>query len=87
VPEAEKAPPGPRRFPNAGANALRQAFESGRYLSSECLESLRQAPELERMLLRSGIRLHRSWFSVTQEKQRVRVLARETEPTRRMRPG
>jgi polyphosphate kinase len=47
---------------------------------SEYLEFMRQAPELERMLVRSGIRLHKYWFSVTREEQRARFLARETDP-------
>ena len=47
---------------------------------SEYLEFMRQAPELERMLVRSGIRLYKYWFSVTQEEQRVRFQARETDP-------
>jgi polyphosphate kinase 2 len=46
----------------------------------EYLEFMRQAPELERMLVRSGIRLHKYWFSVTREEQRARFLARETDP-------
>lgn len=47
---------------------------------SEYLEFMRQAPELERMLVRSGIRLYKYWFSVTREEQRSRFLARETDP-------
>jgi polyphosphate kinase len=47
---------------------------------SEYLEFMRQAPELERMLVRSGIRLYKYWFSVTREEQRVRFQARETDP-------
>jgi polyphosphate kinase 2 len=47
---------------------------------SEYLEFMRQAPELERMLVRSGIRLYKYWFSVTREEQRARFLARETDP-------
>jgi len=47
---------------------------------AEYLEFMRQAPELERMLVRSGIRLHKYWFSVTREEQRARFLARETDP-------
>ncbi len=47
---------------------------------SEYLEFMRQAPELERMLVRSGIRLHKYWFSVTREEQRARFAARETDP-------
>ncbi len=47
---------------------------------SEYLEFMRQAPEVERMLVRSGIRLYKYWFSVTREEQRVRFQARETDP-------
>ena len=47
---------------------------------SEYLEFMRQAPELERMLVRSGIRLFKYWFSVTREEQRARFKARETDP-------
>ena len=50
---------------------------------SEYLEFMREAPELERMLVRSGIRLFKYWFSVTQEEQRKRFLARETDPLKR----
>ncbi|MDF2232240.1 polyphosphate kinase 2 [Albimonas sp. CAU 1670] len=46
----------------------------------EYLEFMRQAPELERMLTRSGIRLFKYWFSVTREEQRKRFKARETDP-------
>ncbi|PVH30773.1 polyphosphate kinase 2 [Pararhodobacter oceanensis] len=49
----------------------------------EYLEFMRQAPEFERMLVRSGIRLFKFWFSVTPEEQRRRFLARETDPLKR----
>jgi polyphosphate kinase 2 len=49
----------------------------------EYLEFMRQAPEFERMLVRSGIRLYKYWFSVTQEEQRARFIARETDPLKR----
>jgi polyphosphate kinase len=47
---------------------------------AEYLEFMRQAPEFERMLVRSGIRLYKYWFSVTREEQRARFTARETDP-------
>ena len=50
---------------------------------TEYLEFMRQTPELERMLVRSGIRLFKYWFSVTQEEQRARFLSRETDPLKR----
>jgi len=49
----------------------------------EYLEFMRQAPEFERMLVRSGIRLYKYWFSVTQAEQRLRFAARETDPLKR----
>ena len=49
----------------------------------EYLEFMREAPELERMLVRSGIRLSKYWFSVTREEQRRRFVARETDPLKR----
>jgi polyphosphate kinase 2 len=50
---------------------------------AEYLEFMRQAPELERMLVRSGIKLIKLWFSVSQAEQRARFLARELDPVRR----
>ena len=50
---------------------------------AEYLEFMRQVPELERMLVRSGIRLYKYWFSVSQDEQRRRFLARETDPLKR----
>ncbi len=47
---------------------------------NDYLEFMRQTPELERMLTRSGIRLYKYWFSVTQEEQRRRFASRETDP-------
>jgi polyphosphate kinase 2 len=47
---------------------------------NEYLEFMRQCPEFERMLVRSGIRLVKYWFSVTREEQRRRFEARETDP-------
>ena len=50
---------------------------------NDYLEFMRQCPELERMLVRSGIRLFKYYFSVTQEEQRRRFESRETDPLRR----
>ena len=47
---------------------------------TEYLEFMRQAPEFERMLTRSGIRLFKYWFSVTREEQRRRFDSREHDP-------
>jgi polyphosphate kinase 2 (PPK2 family) len=41
---------------------------------------LRQAPELERMLVDDGIKLFKYWFSVSREKQLERFEARQTDP-------
>jgi polyphosphate kinase 2 len=47
---------------------------------NEYLEFMRQAPDLERMLVRSGIRLFKYWFSVTREEQHRRFEARKADP-------
>ncbi len=47
---------------------------------NEYLEFMRQTPDLERMLARSGIQLYKYWFSVTQEEQQRRFKSRETDP-------
>ena len=48
--------------------------------SLEYLEFMRQVPDLERMLVRSGIRLFKFWFSVTHEEQDRRFKARIGDP-------
>ncbi|MHC0054351.1 polyphosphate kinase 2 [Actibacterium sp. D379-3] len=50
---------------------------------NEYLEFMRQTPDLEKMLVRSGVQLYKYWFSVTQEEQRARFKARETDPLKR----
>ncbi len=47
---------------------------------NDYLEFMRQCPELERMLVRSGIRLFKYWFSVTREEQARRFKSREHDP-------
>ena len=44
------------------------------------LEFMRQCPDLERMLVRSGIHLFKYWFSVTRQEQRRRFESREVDP-------
>lgn len=48
--------------------------------SLEYLEFMRQVPDLERMLARSGIHLFKFWFSVTEEEQRRRFASRQGDP-------
>jgi polyphosphate kinase 2 len=48
--------------------------------AGEYLEFMRQCPQLETMLVRSGIRIYKYWFSVTQAEQARRFKARETDP-------
>jgi polyphosphate kinase 2 len=50
---------------------------------TEYLEFMRQAPELERMLVRSDTRLIKFWFSVSREEQRRRFAQRHSDPVRR----
>ncbi len=46
----------------------------------EHLEFLRQAPQLERMLVNSGIILFKYWFSVSREEQFRRFKSRQNDP-------
>ena len=46
----------------------------------EYAEFLRQAPEFERNLVRSGMHLIKFWFSVSREEQRRRFKEREAHP-------
>jgi polyphosphate kinase 2 len=48
--------------------------------SAEYLEFMRQTPELERMLVRSGIHLFKFWFSVSREEQFRRFQQRRKDP-------
>ena len=47
---------------------------------AEYLEFLREAPEFERMLVRSGVRLYKFWFSVSREEQLRRFNSRRNDP-------
>jgi polyphosphate kinase 2 len=46
----------------------------------EYLEFMRQCPEVERMLVNSGIRMFKYYFSVTRKEQRRRFEARQDDP-------
>ena len=46
----------------------------------EYLEFMREVPELERNLIRSGIHLFKFWFSVSREEQKRRFKERENHP-------
>ncbi len=50
---------------------------------SQYREFLRSCPEFERMLVRSGIKLLKYWFSVSDEEQEKRFQARIDNPTKR----
>jgi polyphosphate kinase 2 len=47
------------------------------------LEFMQSCPEFERMLIRSGIRLIKYWFSVSDEEQERRFQDRMSKPTKR----
>jgi polyphosphate kinase 2 len=47
---------------------------------AEYQEFLHEAPEFERMLVRSGIRLYKFWFSVSREEQLRRFNSRRSDP-------
>lgn len=46
----------------------------------EYLEFMRQTPQLERMLVNSGIHLFKFWFSVSREEQLRRFISRRDDP-------
>jgi polyphosphate kinase 2 len=50
---------------------------------NEYRDFMRTCPEFERMLVRSGIKLIKYWFSVSDEEQERRFRIRNTDPTRR----
>ncbi|MEM6479578.1 MAG: polyphosphate kinase 2 [Pseudomonadota bacterium] len=62
-------------YNRAGVERVMRFCEPGEYL-----EFMRQTPEFERMITRSGIQLFKYWFSVTQDEQKKRFLSRETDP-------
>jgi polyphosphate kinase 2 len=66
-------------YNRAGVERVMEFCTPGEYL-----EFMRQAPELERMLVRSGIHLIKFWFSVSRSEQRTRVTCCTpwTTPTR-----
>jgi len=45
-------------------------------------EFMRQAPDLERMLVRDGIKLVKPWFSVSRSEQHTRFVIRQIDPAR-----
>jgi polyphosphate kinase len=49
---------------------------------TDYLEFMRQAPELERMLVRSDIHLVKFWFSVSRREQQTRFVIRQVDPVR-----
>jgi polyphosphate kinase 2 len=49
---------------------------------AEYEQFMRQVPSFETMLVESGIRLTKLWFSVTQSEQRTRFIIRQVDPVR-----
>jgi len=62
-------------YNRAGVERVMGFCKPGAYL-----EFMRQCPEIERMLVRSGVLLFKYWFSVTQEEQRRRFESRRSDP-------
>ena len=50
--------------------------------ATEYLNFMRETPELERMLVHSGVRLVKLWFSVSRAEQAARFAARSSDPVR-----
>ena len=62
-------------YNRAGVERVMGFCDPGSYL-----EFMRQCPEIERMLTRSGVLLFKYWFSVTQDEQRRRFESRKSDP-------
>jgi len=62
-------------YNRAGVERVMSFCKAGDYL-----EFMRQAPELERMLVRSGITLFKLWFSVSRNEQFRRFQQRQDDP-------
>jgi polyphosphate kinase 2 len=50
---------------------------------AEYEEFMREAPQFERMLVRSGVHVLKFWFSVSRAEQRTRFVIRQVDPVRR----
>ncbi|MGL4494845.1 MAG: polyphosphate kinase 2 [Beijerinckiaceae bacterium] len=48
--------------------------------ANDYLEFMRQCPEIEKMIVRSGVRLFKYWFSVTRDEQKRRFDSRQHDP-------
>jgi polyphosphate kinase 2 len=70
-------------FDRSWYNRSNVEWVMGYCTEGEHQEFLRSCPELERMLVRSGIVLLKYWFSVSYEEQRRRFEARNAEPRKR----
>ena len=62
-------------YNRAGVERVMGFCEPGEYL-----EFMRQAPEVERMLVRSGIRFYKLWFSVSRNEQLRRFQGSQHDP-------
>ncbi|HWT16617.1 MAG TPA: polyphosphate kinase 2 [Patescibacteria group bacterium] len=62
-------------YNRAGVERVMGFCSPGQYL-----EFLRETPEFERMLVRSGVRLFKYWFSVSREEQLRRFNSRRNDP-------
>jgi polyphosphate kinase len=70
-------------FDRSWYNRSNVEWVMGYCTEEEHQEFLRSCPEFERMLVRSGIRVVKYWFSVSYDEQRRRFEARNDEPRKR----
>ena len=70
-------------FDRSWYNRSNVEWVMGYCTEAEHEEFLRSCPELERMLVRSGMVVLKYWFSVSYEEQRRRFEARNSEPLKR----
>jgi polyphosphate kinase 2 (PPK2 family) len=70
----------PRGFDRSWYNRAGVDRVMGFCNSAQYLEFMRQAPQLERMLVNDGIHLFKYWFSVSREEQLRRFRSRQKDP-------
>src|SRR5688500_3990760 len=70
-------------FDRSWYNRSNVEYVMGYCTEAEYQEFLRSCPEFERMLVRSGIKLIKYWFSVSDHEQEARFQSRLNDPTRR----
>ncbi len=72
MPEPPSGPSCAKPSRRGEAWVWRPQTPGARRSANEYLEFMRQAPQIEQMIVRSGVRLFKYWVSVTREEQKRR---------------